>query len=191
MIGFFVLSLMSKPMLVTFPFLLLLLDLWPLQRLSFGRWRLRWSARQNHGPFDGFCWKRCRCSRCLDLRRHSHRFTARGQACSVWMISPLGSRLANAIVGYTFYLEKLAAPFKLAFFYPHPGHWPLSVVALSAVFRWSSLLSPSCIVASIPGCWLAGCGSSACLFLSSAGSGGLASQSPTDTPTCHPLAFSS
>src|SRR5688500_11438577 len=39
MAGCFVLSLMTKPMMVTLPVLLLLLDFWPLQRLKDGRWR--------------------------------------------------------------------------------------------------------------------------------------------------------
>lgn len=37
--AWFVLSLMTKPMMVTLPVLLLLLDFWPLQRLKDGRWR--------------------------------------------------------------------------------------------------------------------------------------------------------
>ena len=37
--GFFALGLLSKPMLVTWPFLLLLLDYWPLERFQPGRWR--------------------------------------------------------------------------------------------------------------------------------------------------------
>ena len=39
---FFALSLMAKPMLVTFPFILLLLDFWPLQRFPPFRWALIW-----------------------------------------------------------------------------------------------------------------------------------------------------
>ena len=37
---FFALGLMSKPMLVTWPFVLLLLDYWPLERMTSDKWRV-------------------------------------------------------------------------------------------------------------------------------------------------------
>ena len=46
---------------------------------------------------------------------------------------PFSGRVANAIVGYVLYLEKLFVPTNLAVFYPHPGHWRLTVVATSAL----------------------------------------------------------
>ena len=134
MIGFFVLSLMAKPMLVTFPFLLLLLDLWPLQR-----WKLWTIESQMVSPLEPRAFRRILLEKvplfviAIVFGGVAIVSQRAGQAMISLDASPLGSRLGNAIVAYTFYLEKLAAPFKLAFFYPHPGHWPLSVVALSAV----------------------------------------------------------
>ena len=40
--------------------------------------------------------------------------------------------MANAIVGYHLYLDKLFVPIKLAVFYPYTGYWRLTVVAVSA-----------------------------------------------------------
>ncbi len=125
---FFVLSLMAKQMWVTFPFLLLLLDLWPLRR-----WRL-W-AMEPEALAPGQPWRRI-------ILEKIPLFALSAIFCGVTLLAqkttirtlddfPLGARLGNAIVAYTAYLVKLFAPLKLAFFYPHPLHWPLSTVILS------------------------------------------------------------
>ena len=114
-------------MWVTFPFLLLLIDLWPLQRLSL--WPIETPAFRTPEP---------RPLRRILLEK-APLFALAAVFSGITIIAqrdgqehlqpgciPLGSRVANAIVGYTAYLGKLAAPFKLAFFYPHPLHWPLS-----------------------------------------------------------------
>ncbi len=132
-IGFYTLSLLSKQMWVTFPFLLLLIDLWPLQRWRL--WPIETPAFRTLEP---------RPLRRLLLEK-APLFALAAIFSGITIIAqrvgknifslddiPLGSRVANAIVGYTAYLGKLVAPFKLAFFYPLPLHWPLPTVALSA-----------------------------------------------------------
>lgn len=111
-LALYVLGLMSKPMLVTVPFALLLLDYWPLGR--FDRWeapkattfaRLLWEKT----PF--FC-----------LAAGASLVTLLATANSHAMVGglPLGLRSANAIVSYVQYLGKMIWPASLAIFYPHP-----------------------------------------------------------------------
>src|ERR1039458_5372158 len=44
---------------------------------------------------------------------------------------PLGARGGNALISYCRYLGKMFWPTDLAFFYPHPGHWPLAKALLA------------------------------------------------------------
>jgi protein O-mannosyl-transferase len=122
----FALGLMSKPMLVTLPFVLLLLDYWPLQR--FGR-----STLEARRPA------------LLPLLLEKLPFLALSAAVSVVTVLvqaregavasvesiPLGARSGNALVSYCRYLGKLFWPADLAVFYPHPGYWPLTEVLLA------------------------------------------------------------
>jgi tetratricopeptide (TPR) repeat protein len=135
MIGFFVLSLMAKPMLVTFPFLLLLLDLWPLRRWKLWTIESQMVSSLEPQPFRRVLLEKVPLfviaalfSIVAIISQHE------GQSIVGLDDIPLGSRLGNTVVGYTFYLSKLLAPLKLTFFYPHPEYWPLSDVALSALF---------------------------------------------------------
>lgn len=100
-VGCFTLALLAKPMLVTFPCLLLLLDYWPLQRLApLGR-RLVEKL-----PFLaltlGFC---------------GIAFWAQSSVRAVQHI-PLSGRLGNAALSYFRYLGKTFWPTDLAIFYP-------------------------------------------------------------------------
>ena len=113
------LGLLSKPMLVTWPFLLLVLDYWPLLRWQPGRW-----------PF---------------LAVEKIPFLAVAMAVSVVTVLvqrqgstvvavnqlPLAARGGNAVISYVRYVIKLAWPVDLTVFYPHPGHWPLTMVLLA------------------------------------------------------------
>jgi tetratricopeptide (TPR) repeat protein len=102
----FALSLASKAMLVTLPFLLLLLDWWPLTRLS------RPTARAlivEKLPY-------------LALSAASSvvaYVVARGGRAM--MMLPLAVRLDNAVLSYLRYIGKLFYPVGLAILYPHPG----------------------------------------------------------------------
>ena len=107
---FFALSLMAKPMLVTLPFLLLVLDWWPLGRhAEAGGW---WRLVREKLPL-------------LALTVISSGITflaqSRGGATHGSDLYPFVARLENAVVSYVVYLAKTFWPFDLAPFYPHPG----------------------------------------------------------------------
>lgn len=152
----FVLGLMSKPMLVTLPCVLLLLDYWPLGRFV----RRTGEDRFDHQSPD----ETDQLPRQVDLRsrdlRHtlfrlvlekapllllaaaSSAITIKAQqidgALNAKMV-PLGARLANAVVSYTSYIYKMIYPVRLAVLYPHPGE------SLSA----SQLIMAALVLASI------------------------------------------
>jgi protein O-mannosyl-transferase len=119
----FALGLMSKPMLVTLPFLLLLLDWWPLGRLQGGPFRFQsGNLMRLLGEKVPF----------LALSLVSSIITIIVQRGSVSTNVSLGARSANAIVAYGRYIGKMLWPAHLCVLYPHPGHWPAWQVALSA-----------------------------------------------------------
>jgi tetratricopeptide (TPR) repeat protein len=117
----FALGLMAKPMLVTLPCVLLLLDVWPLRRAT------------GHGE---------RVSRLL-LEKLPFFALALGSAVVTFLVQKhggsvsetlgLGPRLANAVVAVVRYLGKFAWPFDLAVLYPHPGTWPARKVVASGM----------------------------------------------------------
>ena len=130
MMCLFGLSLMAKPMLVSLPCILVLLDIWPL-----GRWKLWGIGDQATVTFEPKTTTHLLLEK-GPLIALSAIFSIiavisqhRAQNISDNELLPLSSRVANAIVGYHFYLDKLFAPVKLAVFYPYPGYWRPAVVA--------------------------------------------------------------
>ena len=107
----FALGLMSKPMLVTVPFVLLLLDYWPLQR--FRRAALGRLVAEK-APF-------------LLLAAASSvvTFIVQQKGGAVSTSLSVGARIANALVSYVRYIGKMFWPDDLSVLYPHPGHWPV------------------------------------------------------------------
>ena len=136
-LGCFVCGLMSKPMLVTLPFVLLLLDYWPLGRKE--EVRMREAEGGAEGTVQGGTWPWMR------LVWEKAPFFALAAAASVvtFVVSkqggalvatrnlPLVARSGNALISYCRYLGKLFWPTDLAVFYPHPGYWPLGMVLLA------------------------------------------------------------
>ena len=133
-------GLMSKPMVVTLPCLLLLLDYWPLERWGFG-------AR----PFSGRV--------VLKLVGEKIPFVALAAIASVGAVKaqallgtlqsisvyPLGARLTNALTAYFGYLEKCFWPLNLAVYYPYPEQQPVGPIIVAgtglalgtwAAFKW-------------------------------------------------------
>jgi Tfp pilus assembly protein PilF len=129
----FALGLMAKPMLVTLPFVLLLLDYWPLKRLSFENSRddngkhkeplrshgKRWLVLRlvlEKGPF-------------LMLSVFAVYFlssSVRGLGTVASLESvPMKLRIANALVSYIKYIGKTIWPQNLAVFYPYPSGVPI------------------------------------------------------------------
>jgi tetratricopeptide (TPR) repeat protein len=104
----FAAGLMSKPMLVTWPFVLLLLDVWPLERTSLGARRLAVEKL----PFLVLA---ASSSVVTFVAQHS------GGAVQSLASYPLSVRVANAIDAYGGYLAKTFWPAGLTFYYPHTG----------------------------------------------------------------------
>ena len=108
--GFTALGLLAKPMLVTLPAVFLLLDAWPLGRLSLRR-ELGARLREKIPLFA--------------LAAASAIVTAlaqsRGHALESLRILPFGTRAANAVVSCVVYLGQGVWPSRLSFFYPHAG----------------------------------------------------------------------
>jgi len=126
--GFFLaLGLMSKAMLVTWPFVLLLLDYWPLQRMANGFWKDAGTGRLIREKIP-----------CLLLAAAASMITFALQKHSGAVIQfdhlPLEARSENVLISYCRYLGKIIWPADLAVFYPHPGFWPAWEVALAALF---------------------------------------------------------
>lgn len=120
---FFVLGLLSKPMLVTLPFVLLLLDVWPLRRLA-------WAAPSPDPPparFPAVSPRRLLAEKlplfALSAVSSVVTYLAQQAGGSLNTLEhyPLQVRAANAVVAYVGYLGKTVWPARLAVFYPHPG----------------------------------------------------------------------
>lgn len=123
---FFALGLMSKPMLVTLPFAMLLLDYWPLQRFQLSTPRSKpftlWWLFLEKAPFLG-----------LGVLASAVTVWVHQQSGAIPTLArlSLSARIENALVSYARYLGKLLWPVNLALPYPHPGQWPLGWVALA------------------------------------------------------------
>ena len=132
----FVLGLASKPMLVTLPFTLLLLDYWPLGRMK-GAGVQRSTFNVQGSTSDAPSTKHEAPStnlRTLILEKLPL-FILAAVSCAVTYIAqstggafgiasnyPLGIRLMNVPYAYVMYIWKMIVPVNLAVFYPHPGH---------------------------------------------------------------------
>ncbi len=116
---FYALGLMSKPMLVTLPCVLLLLDYWSLGRLRVA------TARGLVTEKLPFFLAAAAVSGVTFLVQQ------RGGAMASGL--PLTDRAANAVVSYCRYLGNLFWPVDLAAFYPRVDHWPIAVVAAAGL----------------------------------------------------------
>ena len=119
----FACGLMSKPMVVTLPFVLLLLDYWPLRRFEaegsrFKVQKLIWEKV----PF--FALALASCMMMLITPRSG-----------LWSTAslPFSARVANTLISYVRYLAKSFWPTDLALIYPYPHSWPMTSVAAAAV----------------------------------------------------------
>jgi Flp pilus assembly protein TadD len=123
---FFVLCLMSKPMLVTLPFVMLLLDYWPLGRLSSVEHRASNVRRLVLEKWPFLMLSAASCIVTFIVQRKS------GVMASLATVSMAG-RMENSFVSYARYLGKTFWPTALANPYPLPGHWAAGLVIFSAV----------------------------------------------------------
>ena len=127
---FFALGLMSKPMLVTLPFVMLLLDYWPLKRVTSDRWQVSKVMRLvlEKWPFFLLAAASCVVTFLVQSQRS-------GDAVASLELVPLHYRFCNALASYGLYLLKMVWPVRLAVFYPLPEHltWLLMAATASAV----------------------------------------------------------
>jgi tetratricopeptide (TPR) repeat protein len=138
---FFALGLMSKPMLVTLPFVLLLVDFWPLGRLRPDQWSAEAVGEENNRSVSAensgtqsFKWVLVEKIPFLIMAIVSCiiTFLVQRKGGAVATSLSLGERIANALVSYERYIGKMLWPAKLSVLYPHPGHWPLPRVLVGA-----------------------------------------------------------
>jgi len=123
--GCLALGLMSKPMILTFPFLLLLLDVWPLRRAEFtGDWRE--FIRQ----FRPLVVEKLPLFALVALAATATYIAQRNVGAMMSeTVHPLSARLANVPVAYARYLGLTVWPADLAILYPMPQQWSAGVVA--------------------------------------------------------------
>jgi tetratricopeptide (TPR) repeat protein len=146
----FAAGLMSKPMVITLPFALLLLDYWPL-----GRMKLSVEAESQPGgsakrfapgtySAGRLCWEKIPL---LLLAVTSAVITmmvqrAGGAVISIHRASPF-LRVGNALVSYALYLEKMVWPSRLALIYAYPHSLAVWQVAAATIFllavTWAAL----------------------------------------------------
>lgn len=122
----FALGLMSKPMLVTVPFVLLLLDYWPLRRFqsqASDKGVPAWRLLVEKIPLLVF-----------SALSAIATIIAQRAAISPMDLLPLESRVGNAMISYLIYLRQMVWPFSLAVFYPYPGRYVAVTEAWLATF---------------------------------------------------------
>jgi Tfp pilus assembly protein PilF len=143
----FALGLMAKPMLVTLPFVLLLLDYWPLRRTgepegTEGLSPLTWTASRTCilEKIPLFLLSAVSATITCIVSSHS------GAMKSI-LKYPLPVRLENAAVAVVLYLHKMVWPRGLAPIYPHPGeslplwHAALALIMILAVSTAALMLA--------------------------------------------------
>ena len=136
----FGLGLMAKPMMVTLPFVLLLLDVWPLRRLRFADGPSEIADKARVG---GLLWEKAAFF-ALAAATAAITYSVQRKAGAVLALSavPIGLRIENALVSYVVYIAKTLYPAGLAVFYPYPAALPgwqvlltaLAILALSVLF---------------------------------------------------------
>ncbi len=141
----FTLGLLAKPMLVTLPFVLLLLDYWPLQRLA-DPWRERANLLRltlEKWPFFLLTFLSCVCT-----------FLAqRSEAVISLQSEALNLRVENALVATATYVGQTFWPLNLGALYPLPQHYAAATVGLALVvvlalslLVWRTRQSHPCLI---------------------------------------------
>jgi len=123
-LGSFVLCLMSKPMGVTLPFVLLLLDYWPLGRVTGDKWQVTGILRLVREKIPFFVLSAIACV--LTLR-------AQEQAIVSTAGLSVSQRIANVVVAYNHYLTAMFVPRKLAVYYPYQFHLPAATIVCAVI----------------------------------------------------------
>jgi hypothetical protein len=142
----FACGLMAKPMLVSLPIVLLLMDWWPLGRI------------RAHTIFEP-CGKNLKAAPLRNLvLEKTPLFVLSAASCVVTFVVqrmtgavkpldafPIGVRLANAVWAYGQYVVKAFCPVRLACFYPHPGAslptWQVAVSAIALIVVTAAVIA--------------------------------------------------
>ena len=139
----FSLGLMSKPMLVTMPFVLLLLDDWPLGRSRVGRSGCDLNSQTAHSlnfrkpqsVWSGLVLEKVPL---FGLAAASSALTffaqQQGGAVRSLEVFPIETRISNVLVSYVSYIGKMLWPYRLALPYPYPEMLPMWQVAGASLF---------------------------------------------------------
>lgn len=127
----YVLGLMCKPMLVTLPAILLLMDYWPLRRLPF--------TRPPESPFAPTTWPRAILEK-LPLLVPAVAIAAFTYVVheQIGVMEPLthdtlGPRIANCLLAFGQYVRQIFIPVNLAVFYPRPRTWTAGPILLATL----------------------------------------------------------
>jgi protein O-mannosyl-transferase len=145
-IAVFALGLMAKPMLVTLPLILLLLDIWPLRRVQFGvGQRQAWLRLvREKVPFFALAIASSAVTIAVQWR---------GGTVADFQLFPFTVRLANALVSYIAYIGKAVWPRNLLAYYPYeplPGLWVigsiLGLISVTAMVIWLRWRFPHLLV---------------------------------------------
>ena len=125
----FGLGLMAKPMLVTLPLVLLLVDVWPLGRVTETSWQRIAPLLREKLPLFAMS---------AAAAGTSYLVQQAGGAVRSWEAFPLALRLENGLVSYVVYIAKMFWPNRLAVFYPYPAEVPwwqtgAAALALAAI----------------------------------------------------------
>jgi len=139
---FLALGMMCKPMLVTWPCVMLLLDYWPLGRVQPGQWKALLIEKI---PFFALAVAMCVVTM---LVQHHAGAAATGEQL------PFGMRFENAPISCCRYLGMFFWPTNLAVFYPLPASWPIAwvlgalvlLVAISWFVFWPGRSRPFLLV---------------------------------------------
>ena len=140
-VGLFALGLMTKPVLVTLPCALWLLDFWPLRRLKNAGKALKKTPASAIAPprFPEVSLTKLILEKLplLALSAASSALTVLGHSRMDMLLKgdalPLAVRLQTALVSYAAYLSKIFWPADFSVIYPHPGVWPVMLMAGSAL----------------------------------------------------------
>ena len=144
-----VLGLMAKPMAVTLPFVLLLLDFWPLGRVQKGAgesqpsppaWRVYWPLIKEKIPLFAVVILGCL------VTMWAQRMSG---AVMPLNIRPVDARIANALVAYVMYVVKMFWPYPMSFFYglAFVPWWQaalagLALLGVTALLLWGARRHP-------------------------------------------------
>jgi Flp pilus assembly protein TadD len=123
----FALGLMSKPMVVTFPLALLLLDYWPLGRFDTEHRGDRRFLRLAFEKWPLFLLGIASAGVTYLVQQH-------GGAMEAKNYFPLVVRFTNIPISYCRYLGKIFYPVNLSPYYIHPRIWPVAEVLLATLF---------------------------------------------------------